>query len=112
MLEILVEYLVFFDLEHDTGQMGLARVKSYDSRFNFYPAFPTARSLVLNSLGGQVNRIMMRMEAHRKKIKTKHHVEPCDLRRGERDRRRWEKMEKKLKRKMKEYGRICAPCSD
>lgn len=65
--------------------------------------------MVLDSLGEQVKRIEMGMEAHRKKIKTKHHVEPRDLRRGERDRKRWERMEKKLRRTMKEHGRICAP---
>lgn len=48
---------------------------------------------------------MMKMEAQRKKIKAKHHVEPCGLKRGRRDRKKWEKMEMKLRHKMKEYGR-------
>lgn len=91
--------------EHDTGQIGLARLKSFDSRFNFYPAFPTGRSLVLDSLAGQIYRIMVGMEAQRKKIKAKHHVEPCSLSRGKREYKRWERITTKLMRKIQEYGR-------
>ncbi|KAG6356771.1 hypothetical protein INS49_014645 [Diaporthe citri] len=92
------------DPERDTGQIGLARLKSFDSRFNFYPAFPTGSSLVVDSLAWDIHRIMMDMEAQRKKIKAKHHVEPCGLRRGRQDRKKWNKMTMKLRRKMKEYN--------
>lgn len=85
--------------------MGLARLKSFDSRFNFYPAFPEGRSLVLDSLAGQIFRIMKKMEAQRKRIKAKHHVEPCNLRWGKRDHKRWEKVTTKLRKKIQEYGR-------
>lgn len=94
------------DPEHDTGQMGLARLKSFDPRFNFYPAFPTGRSLVLDSIAAQIFRILMRMEAQRKKIKAKHHVEPCGLRRRKREHKKWERMTTKLRKKMQEYGRV------
>lgn len=60
---------------------------------------------MLDSLAWQIYRIMMKMEAQRKKIKAKHHVEPCGLRIGCRDQKRWEKMNTKLSRKMTEYGR-------
>lgn len=93
------------DPEHDTGQIGLARLKSYDSRFNFYPAFPTGRSLVVESLAWEIHRVMMKLKAQRKKIKAKHHVEPCRLSRGKRDRKKWDKMMTKLQRKTTEYGR-------
>ncbi|KAK7718781.1 hypothetical protein SLS63_010387 [Diaporthe eres] len=89
--------------ERDTGQVGLARLKSYDSRFNFYPAFPTGRSLVVESLAWEIHRVMMKMKAQRKKIKAKHHVEPCRLSRGKRDRKKWDKMMTKLQRKTTEY---------
>lgn len=86
--------------------MGLARLKSFDPRFNFYPAFPTGRSLVLDSIAAQIFRILMRMEAQRKKIKAKHHVEPCGLRRRKREHKKWERMTTKLRKKMQEYGRV------
>ncbi|KAJ0117742.1 uncharacterized protein J7T55_001942 [Diaporthe amygdali] len=91
------------DAVHDTGQIGLARLKSFDSRFDFYPAFSTGRSLVLDSLAGQIFRIMKKMDAYRKKIKAEHHVEPCDLGWGERRHKRWEKLTVKLWKKIKEY---------
>ncbi|KAL1868301.1 hypothetical protein Daus18300_006025 [Diaporthe australafricana] len=91
------------DPGHGTGQIGLARLKSYDNRFNFYPILSTSTSLLIESLGGQVHRIEGMMEAQRKKIKAKHHVEPCGLKWGEPDHKRWEKLTTRLRRKKKEY---------
>lgn len=91
--------------------MGLARLKDFDNRFNFYPAFPEGRSMALDWFAGQIIRIMGKVEAQRKKIKAKHHVEPCALRWGDRDRQRWEKLMAKLWKKIGEYGRATVTTS-
>ncbi|KAK2598795.1 hypothetical protein N8I77_012182 [Diaporthe amygdali] len=89
--------------EHDVGQVGLARLKSKDPQFNFYPLFENERAMVLDSSVLEIHNLSRKMHRLRKSIKAKHGVEPRGLGRRQRGRKRWEMMSKKMRDKLKEF---------
>lgn len=92
-------------LEEDDGPRAIAGLKSYDSRFNFYPSFPKERSLVLDFRAAQIHHLSAAVEIQREQIKSQHKVtDPYDLSRGNKHRKKFVKRMSLLAEQIEKYS--------
>lgn len=83
----------------------MARLKSCDPRFNFYPTFAVERSLALDFRAEKIQFLRIDIQVHREGIKTLYNVtDPCYLPQNNKHRKKFEKLTSNLAEHVEKYS--------